>query len=40
MKSHTHIEQSIEEIQKDLETIKQEMYKITFIPKHMLSNHK
>ena len=40
MKSHTDIEQSIEEIQKDLETIKQKMYKITFIPKHMLSNHK
>lgn len=33
MKLHTDIEQSIEEIQKDLETIKQEMYKITFIPK-------
>lgn len=40
MKSHTDIEQSIEEIQKDLETIKQEMCKIMLIPKHMLLNHK
>lgn len=40
MKSYTDIEQSIELIKTNLETIKQEMYKITFIPKHMLSNHK
>lgn len=40
MKPYTDIEQIIETIKSDLETIKQEMYKITFIPKHMLLNHK
>ena len=40
IKSHTDLEESIEEIKKDLETIKQEMYKSTFIPKHMLLNDK
>ena len=42
MKSHTDIEQSIETIKSDLEfiidVIKQEMYKITFMPRHMLQN--
>ena len=38
MKSYTDIEQSIESIKSDLKTIKQEMYKITFIPRHMLQN--
>ena len=42
MKPYTDIEQRIEEIQTDLEfiidVIKQEMYKITFMPRHMLQN--
>lgn len=33
------MEQSIDLIQKDLNYIKQGMYKITFIPKHLLLNH-
>lgn len=44
MKPYTDIEQRIEEIQTDLEfiidVIKQKMYNITFIPKHMLLKHK
>ena len=38
IKSYTDIEQSIESIKSDLETIKQEMYKITFMPRHILFN--
>ena len=37
---YRNMDKSVEEIKTVLETIKQELYKITFIPKHMPPNHK